>query len=318
MDKIIKFFNNSNSFALFCHHNPDGDAIGSICALKLALKKKGKDCYAFCESNVPYNLEYLQAPLDSDERKIKACDALVLIDCNNPHRTGKYEEYFSETDQKIAIIDHHQIEEYAANCKFVDPNSPSACDLVYEIIKGLEVEIDKDIAQFLYAGISSDTGCYVHPSTNATSHTHTAELMAYGFDMPNANFEMFKRKPKGFLEFLNYYVSNTKSYFDDKLFLSTIDNKHYNKYKDFCEGCSYEFMQGIDGNEICVRLTEKSKGQYNISFRSNKYVNVSQIARHFAGGGHIRASGGFSCEKKNVLIKRLVACCKEALESDKA
>ena len=315
MDKIIRFFNNNNSFALFCHENPDGDAIGAICALKLALQKKGKDCYCFCESKIPYNLTYLEPILDSDESKIKECDALILVDCNNPHRTGKYEDYFAECNQKIAIIDHHQMEEYPADCKYVDSASPSACDLVQDIIKEYGVEIDGNMAKFLYAGISSDTGCFVHPSTTAKSHSHTAELMTTGFDMANANFELFKRKPKGFLKFLKYYICNTKSYIDDKLFISVIDYKHYNKYKSFCEGCTYDFMQGIDGNEICVRLTEKIVGEYNISFRSNKYINVSLIAKNFDGGGHIRASGGFSKEKKSVIIKKLITYCKEALES---
>jgi len=317
MKKITEFLTKYNSYALFCHMEPDGDALGSIYALKLGLQQLGKKCYLFCESEIPSKLRYLNTVLDKDENILSTCDAFVLMDCNNPHRTGGYERVFEGAKQKIAIIDHHQKEHFKASCKYIDPKSPSTCDMAFEILKELDVKFTKQICDCLYAGISSDTGCFVHPSTSIITHEHVAQLMRYGADIVTANYNLFKHKPNGYIEFLKYYLSKTRSFLGGQLFVTIVDSKHYNRYKSEFDNSAFDFMQGVEGNEIQVRITEKQKGNYNISFRSNKYVNVNEIAKEFNGGGHKRASGGSSKSKPNMILKKLLPLCLEHLEHDK-
>lgn len=315
-DSIIEVLKKYNSFALFCHINPDGDAIGSICSLKQVLSEMGKKAFAFCDGELPHNLLYLDAGLDSDESVIKDVDVCIMLDCNSLNRVGKYAQLFDSAKIKCKI-DHHQMSDYTFDASITSPQSPSTCDIVYDIIKTLNVPITENVAQFLYAGIASDTGCFVHQSTTPLSHLKSYHLMSTGFDYENANYQLFKLKEKGYLAFLKQTLKRTKSYLDGELYITCFDYKHYMKYKDIIENCAFGFLDGIDGNEIRVRIFEKEKGFFSCALRSNKYANVCSIAKQFGGGGHIRASGFRVESSQNKLVSELVKVCKQEINLSK-
>ena len=314
--EIIDFLSKYNSFALFCHENPDADAVGSICSLKEALLQMGKTCYVFADGELAQKLNFLNVKLDFNENLIQKAEAFILVDCNSPQRTGKYAKYF-ETEKPIAIIDHHQKGEYKSSCDHIFSNSSSTCDILCEIFDKMKIKISPYMATLLYAGLSSDTGCFVHPTTTAECHTHASSLMQKGIDTEKINYNLFKSKQKNYLEFLKSYIKCTKSYFDGKLLISVVKEPLYIKFKENIEGCGFEFMQGIDKNELAIRITEKRKGEYSISFRSNKCVDVNLLAKLFGGGGHKRASGATSTEKLGKLIKELLIASKRELDKCK-
>ena len=314
MKDLINLINKYKTFALFCHISPDADALGSMNALKLTLKKMGKKAYAYCDGKIPGNISFLKITLEENVSKISKADVCIMLDCNSLDRIGKYAEYFDKAKIK-AKIDHHQSMDYKFDYEYADSNSPSTADLLYELIKNLDVTINSDIALNLYAGLSSDTGCFVHPSTNQFSHKHAYELINYNFDLEQANYNMFKYKQKNYLFFYKSVLRNTKPYLNGKLYVTYFNYKTYRRFEKICDNsASFQFLDGIDGNEIRVKIFEKEKGFFTISFRANKYADVCSVAKNFEGGGHIRASGGKFNGNYKDLLSKVLSCCKEELD----
>lgn len=314
MKDIIDIINKNKTFALFCHISPDADALGSMNALRLTLKKMGKKAYAYCDGKIPGNIAFLKIPLEEKVDKIAKADVCFMIDCNSLDRIGKYGKYFDESKVKVNI-DHHQSMDYKFDYTYCDSTSPSTADLMYELIKNLPLTINSDIALNLYAGLSSDTGCFVHPSTNQLSHKHASELINYNFDLQEANYNMFKYKQKNYLYFYKSVLRNTKSYLNEKLYVTFFNYKTYKRFEKICDNsASFQFLDGIEGNEIRVKIIEKERGFFTISLRSNKYANVCDIAKSFEGGGHIRAAGGKAEGNFKEILSKLISCCKEELE----
>ncbi len=173
---IAKVINKYQSFAIFCHISPDGDAIGSAVALRDAINLMGKTAYAFCDGAIPDDLSFLNVHLDDDESKISDVDVMIMVDCNSLERIGRFAPLFDNAKIRCKI-DHHQMSEYVLDYSYTDTTSPSTCDIIFDLIKILGVDITNDMAQCLYTGISSDTGCFMHESTSAMSHFRSYELM---------------------------------------------------------------------------------------------------------------------------------------------
>ena len=314
MKEIIDIINKYKTFALFCHIGPDADALGSVNALRLALKKMNKKAYAYCDGKIPHNIAFLKIPLEEKPTKIAKVDVCIMLDCNSLDRLGKYGEYFDKAKIKVNI-DHHQKMDYQFDYAYTDSTSPSTADLVYEVIKNLDVTINSDIALNLYAGLSSDTGCFQHPSTNQISHKHAYELINYNFDLQEANYNMFKYKQRNYLYFYKSALRNTKSYLNEKVYITFFNNKSYKRFEKICDNsASFQFLDGVEGNEIRVKVIEKTKGFFTISFRSNRYANVCDVAKNFEGGGHIRAAGGKANGSYKEVLNRILTACKEELD----
>ena len=314
MKEILDIINKNKTFALFCHIGPDADALGSVNALRLTLKKMNKKAYAFCDGKIPNNIAFLKIPLEEKASKIAKVDVCIMLDCNSLDRLGKYGEYFDKAKVKVNI-DHHQTMNYPFDYQYVDSNSPSTADLVYEVIKNLDVTINSEIALNLYAGLSSDTGCFQHPSTNQLSHKHAYELINYNFDLQEANYNMFKYKQKNYLYFYKSALRNTKSYLNEKVYVTFFNYKSYKRFEKICDNsASFQFLDGVEGNEIRVKVIEKEKGFFTISFRSNRYANVCDVAKNFEGGGHIRAAGGRANGSYKEVLAKILSSCKEELD----
>ncbi len=316
--KVTNFLKSYDSFALFTHISPDADALGSTKALKLALESLGKTVYVFCDGVPTKNLEFLGADLCTDVSVLENVQVGVLIDCNIPHRLGKYAPYFEKMPVKMCI-DHHIREKYRFNLKFVNPSCPSSCDLIYKIIKGLKVKISKEIATLLYAGIATDTGCFKNTNTTAGCHRVVGSLIGKKFDLENTNFFLFKFKPKKQMDFYQYCFKHLQYYYNDKILLISVPYKEYKKIADIVETAGiFEFLTGIEGNEIIIKIVEKEPKFYSVALRSNIYANVQEIATQFGGGGHKMASGcRFDGDYKTNLDKLINLCIDEIDKHDR-
>lgn len=293
LNKVAKKLLEAKSVALFCHQNPDEDALGSCGALKLALEKLGIGAEIFCEDKVPKRLEFLEVTLCDDKSRLKNYETFCLVDGCAAYRTGSFETYFDSAKIRLCL-DHHQIEEYTFNCAYQDPTCASASDIVTELIPLLGVQIDSKMATLLYAGITADTGRFLFPSPTASdSLTHASTLLTLGADMDKINFNSFRKKRKDYPLFLKNFLKNTKSFFDGKVFLTTIKQSEYERYKEMWdENDCPKTLDWIDGCEITVVAIGKKKGYFHLNFRSVGDINVGNIARIFGGGGHKNASGG--------------------------
>lgn len=309
IQKIANLLCINQKIALFAHKYPDADTLGACNALRLVLEKQGKNVAIFCDGSADFKTEFLNIPLEKEAQKIVDADLLIMIDCSEPHRTGCYERFFDDV-KKIVIIDHHQVLSKLPKANWVDPSKCSAAEMVYDLIKLLKIDIDKDIAMNLYAGISSDTGRFLHQNVTPSCLVDAGDLLNYGFDLNKLNFELFQKRKGDFKKFIEVVLKNY-TIFNKKVSGVVIDYKTYKKVEDSFDGDEvYNLLARVD-TEIFFKAVEKEKGEYSLGFRSRE-SDVRDICQRLGGGGHKCAAGAVlkNLSKKQVVKKILKECGK--------
>lgn len=298
MEKMIEKFKNlieqSKTIALFSHMNPDGDAIGSLMAIKHYLDSIDKETYVFLQTPISKNFNFLGVHEVANKNKLKKYDLAICLDSPNTKRFGECEkEYFKA--KKSIKIDHHICDENYADVSIVDEEISSACELVYDIFKIMNVKITKEIATCLYAGISTDTGGFLHGNhgevTSKTWKT-VAELVDFGADTKNSNYNIFIKMSMGIFQLNKEVLSRVEFYCDGRIALVCIPKSVLEK-TDTELNDTHKFLDlfgGLENVEITAFMTEVNENENAVSIRSRNR-NAQRICKHFGGGGHLRASG---------------------------
>ncbi len=287
---ICKKIYDYDNFIIIPHINPDGDAVGSAMSLCTILRKIGKTAYiADISDNMPNNVGFLDITdfIAPDSYNYKTA---FSVDCADKMRLFD-SELFDACDVSFSI-DHHVTNNEFASYSYVDANSSATGEIVYEILKNLNVKLDKQLAKYLYTSIASDTGNFKFSNTTSKTFKMAADLYDVYGEFSDLSRIMFDEVSLNQLKANEYVLSNLKLIMNGKIALTFV---HY----DYLEqnGLTFndvEFLSSlprrIKGVEVGVFVKIK-KDEIKVSLRSNKYIDVSKIASLFGGGGHIRASG---------------------------
>ena len=281
----------SKSVALICHVRPDGDTIGSTCALMRALKSVGVDAEAFCADEIPTRFFFLEETKNiKNQLTEKEFTAFVAVDCADITRLGTFASKFSKSKNTF-VIDHHISNNRYANLNYVVDNA-SNCENVYNLLKSLSITIDKETANLLALGIVTDTGGFKHKNVTADTLSVASDLVKLGADLNAISYNMFSKQSKERAMLFSKTMSKIQYYHNNRVGIATV------RYEDFAltganqdetEGF-IDFVLGIDSVEIAICIMETEKKKFKISFRS-KGPNVNELAGRFGGGGHVLASG---------------------------
>ncbi len=321
--KLLSIIRQNKSFLIVCHVNPEGDAIGSILALALGLKKLGKkDVSLLSRDGVTETLKFLpSAKLIKQTPPKKEVDVLCLVDCNTLERTG-----FKELKAKqTVIIDHHILPDDADKSELygklaaniIDPEAAAAGILIYKLLSALKISIDKNIAANLYTAILGDTGGFRYSNVSPESlkiASHLVEAGARPWDIAKA---LYENVPYKTLELLGLSLS-TLGTDGAAAWMSTTANM-FKKTGTSAEDTEdfVEFPRKIKGIEAAAFFREDSSGLIKISLRSKGRVNVEKIAKSFGGGGHAAAAG---CRIKGTLQEvqgKVLTAVRKAIKQSK-
>ena len=292
--QIVKFVEENNRFLVASHINPDGDAIGSSLALALALKKMGKDVVVYNKNGVPYQYKHLAgaALVIDDIISEKAFDAVFVLDCTEPERVGP-EFADSVSTKKWINIDHHLTNETFTELSYIDTKACSAGFLVYNLIKQLHVEIDRDIAENIYTTIVTDTGSFRYSNATIEAFAAASELVELGASPWEVASKIYENQPIERIKLLGL-VLETLEHSESGLVASVVVSKQMMD----AAGIGHEATDGfvnyprsIEGVEVAFLLREIGENRYKISYRSKGLVDVAAIAAEFGGGGHRNAAG---------------------------
>ncbi len=308
-EEIYAVFNDSTSIAIAGHQNPDGDAIGACLALALALKKCGKDVTVLLE---PYKGMYDVIPgknliLAPEKYDMVDAELFVALDCGDLMRLGEAASVFGRTAKQVNI-DHHISNGYYGQYNFVDGEASSTCELIYRLLRDV-VDLDKDIATALYAGILYDTGGFRHTSTSPATMNAAAELMTYDIPFNRIHNDFFESKSFQEMKIIGRAFQNALQRFEGKFLYSTIA---LSEMEDF--GCTYHDvgavisqLKSVQGTGIACFLYEKEPNVVKASFRCEDGYDVCQLASVFGGGGHQKAAGCTICEPMEKALSMVMA-----------
>lgn len=288
LDTAVEFLKSRDNFLILTHSHPDGDTLGSAFALEYALRSIDKRAEVRCNDTIAKKFDYLG----------KACeyecefDTLIAVDVADTKLLGKdFEENYAD---KIELcIDHHGSNRLFAEKTLLDANAAAACEIILEVIHALGVAPTKEIADCIYTGISTDTGCFRYSNVTPRTMRMAAEMIECGADNVTINTVMFETKTRTYVALEKLAVGGMKMYLDGKCALITVTQEMYRQSgSDESEVDAIASLpRQIEGVLVGVTMRERKDGSYKISMRSNRPINVSEICAAMGGGGHPQAAG---------------------------
>ncbi len=293
-----------DNILIIAHHYPDGDTLGSGFALCRGLRKMGKKANLACSHEIPHKYDYMWRDLPALDF---TPENIVAVDTADTQLFGERLEKYA--DMVRLCIDHHGSNILYAEETLLDVTAAATAEVIFALLKEMGIEVDKDIADCLYTGIATDTGCFKYSNTTAKTHLIAAELIGLGADKDIINRLMFETKSRARIEIERHALNNMEFFLNGRcavMFISLEMIEKSGADEGDLEGLS-PLPREIEGVVVGITIREKGDNQYKISVRTGPEVNAAEVCRLFGGGGHPRASGccleGPFDEVKNALIE---------------
>ena len=295
-NEAVKLLKEKDNILILTHRNPDGDTLGSGFALLRALKDMGKRARLINADPIPEKYAYLYEGIDEDEFTE---EFVVSVDVAERKLLG--ESFNEKYGERVNLaVDHHETSRLFAEKTYCESESASCCEIIYLIIKAMGTPITKEIADCIYTGCSTDTGCFRYSNVTPRTHRIAAELIQAGADHSRINVRMFETKAMGDFMLQKMCLDTLVIFGEGKVAVISVT-------KAMLAECGVDksaldaikpVTRQIEGVEIGITLKEERDGVVGISVRTGEKYDASAICAHFGGGGHMRAAG---CEMKGTI-----------------
>lgn len=291
LDNIIK---QSKKILLLSHVNPDGDTLGSMCAMYSAVYDRFKiKPDMSIVSNIPFNYKFLPN-INSAQRYIDnslVYDLVIALDIAAIDRARDSKIFFDKAKFTVNF-DHHKTNPNYAQFNIVDSEASSCGEVLFNFFKENGWKISKDTAICLYTAIMTDTGSFRFDNTTSSAFRAVSELVDIGVNPSEIYKNCYETKTKNLVMFQNYCVNKAVFSEDNKIVYTTVYKKDLEKFsaKDDATDGIAETLRAINTTEIAFVLKEVENKLTKVSMRS-KHIDVAKIAEIFGGGGHTFASG---------------------------
>lgn len=294
-EEIAQILRGHQRFAILGHVRPDGDALGSQLALALSLQALGKEVRVWNEDGMLEKYSFLPSAqlLTTPPSTPEEFDVAIALDTAIQNRLGT--ALAAVRSAKIWInIDHHVSNPGYGNVVCVDTSAPATAEIIFHLIKSQGLPFNRDIAENLYAAISTDTGSFQYPKTSDRTFEIAAELIRTGLDVGRLSQQLYENYPRRRLELLRELLRNMRFQQEDhvasfSLTLSTA--AELGVLPEDNEGL-IDHLRSVRGVIVAVFFEELSDGKVRVSMRSKtEAVDVCAICQKFGGGGHSLAAG---------------------------
>jgi phosphoesterase RecJ-like protein len=298
-ERVLERIREDSRFVLAAHERPDGDALGSLVGMQGLLSALGKDSVMFIAADdLPLPLEYrffaldglIQAPpADVSERTV------VFLDCGNIDRNSAS---VLHDGKHLLNIDHHHDNTRFGTLDHVVPDASCTAEIVWDLMRSLEIGPTPVVAEALYVGLITDTGRFMYENTGPRAHEMAADLIGAGVDVQAVYRRLYEEMPEGKLALLALALSQIRRFDSGELTLAALSAEDFRKAaadESYSEGI-IDHLRAVQGTKVAALVRELSsgerKGQHKVSLRAtDDDVDVSMIARGQGGGGHRRAAG---------------------------
>jgi phosphoesterase RecJ-like protein len=325
VDAVLAALRDNERFVVTSHDNPDGDALGSLLAMHLALQSLGKDSVMVLGGPAPLPGEYRflgleahgllrEAPPDTSLR------VLVAVDCAQRNRI--VEERLVEEARLTVNIDHHHDNTRFGDVNLVVEDASSTAEVLADLFAELPVALTPEIAEALYTAVVTDTGRFQYSNTTPKALRLASELVEAGADVSKVFVEVYESTPFPKLKLLARALEHARELAGGRIVVSELrraDFEAAGAEEPYSEGI-IDHLRAVDGAELVALVRELPPGAGSArkgSLRSHPHgVDVSAIARSFGGGGHRRAAG-FSTDLEMDEITRRIVEAFEAANGDR-
>jgi phosphoesterase RecJ-like protein len=306
--RIRETIDKGRKFLVVSHVDPDGDAVGSAFAACFALTGLGKDASVYLQDSVPYRYRFLPRPAAVlHQFPENGYDAVFVVDCGDLHRVG--DSYDALKRKGVLInIDHHEANGAFGQINIIDDRASSTAEILYLILKSLEVRFTSDIAVNLYTAVVTDTGSFRYENTTERAFSICEEMIGFGVNPAYVAAKVYENHLKERLQLLCRVLATLETFHEDRIALALVSGDMFSQTHtnpEHTEGF-VDYLREIDSVEVACLLRELARGRYKVSMRSKNNFDVASVARTLGGGGHRKAAGctleGDLDTVKNILI----------------
>ncbi|MBO0768418.1 MAG: bifunctional oligoribonuclease/PAP phosphatase NrnA [Solirubrobacterales bacterium] len=309
LEAIAARLREADKLLVVTHEHPDGDALGSLVAAQLLLTQLGKDSLMFVadsEFPLPYEYSFLslerrigEAPDDLDDR------VLLFLDCGNLDRNPAAAA-LRRNGATVLNVDHHHDNTNFGTVNHVDAKASCTAEILWQLARELGAVLTGPIAEALYVGLLTDTGCFNYSNTTPRAHRMAADLIGVGVDVHAVYTHVYEGLPESKLALLAHGLRRLERYDDGRLTVSQLTAEDFadsGALESYSEGV-IDHLRAVRGTAMAVLVRDRlaaGGGAYTeadgarvrkVSLRAaDERVDVSAIARGLGGGGHPAASG---------------------------
>ena len=287
--EAAEFLLENDRYVILTHRKPDGDTLGSAAALCLGLRTLGKTAHILENPETGARLAFLTEGLTRENAA--ETDTVIAVDVAAPGMLPKCFAAFAERTQ--LRIDHHGSSTPFADKELVDSASASCAELIWDVLQEMGVRLNREIANALYVGISTDTGCFRYANTTAHTFRAAAACAEAGADIFRLNQLLFETNSLAKLRMHAWIAENLRLFDDGKKAIVAIPRAVEDLLgvtEDDMDNIS-SFPRTVEGVCMAATLRQTKDGITKISLRAVPGYDAAAVCAHFGGGGHKGAAG---------------------------
>ena len=299
-ERLKKIIDESTSFVLTTHVNPDGDGLGCECAMAEYLRSNGKRVSILNHSTTPPNYLFLD-PINSIQQFdsvrhsdiIASADVILVLDTNHPDRLISMKTAVLKSRAKKVCIDHHPDQASFADLYIIDEPSTATGEIIYKLIAYLNgAAFNNTIAEALYTAIVTDTGGFRYPKTDSEIHRIVAHLIEHGADPVYVYENVYDQGTPNRLQLLGNVLAGLTIHHGGRLAYIVVTRQQLQETKttEMDTDAFVPYTLSIKGIQIGLMFSEL-EGGVKVNFRSKGDIHVNQLAKLFGGNGHKNAAG---------------------------
>lgn len=287
--ECAQFLQEHDNYLILSHRRPDGDTTGSSAALCLGLRQLGKTAHILENKEVSQRFAWLHEGLTKSAPE--GSETIVSTDVASP---SMLPEAFKGLLGGIALrIDHHGSATSFTDSELVDPHSASCAELVWDVLSLMGVQADRSIAEAVYVGTSTDTGCFRYANTTAHTFETAAVCAAAGARIYELNQELFETNTLERLRMQGWIVDHMRMLEGGKMAVCAIPRtveEELGVTQDDMDNIS-SFPRTVAGVCVAATLRESAEGDTKLSVRAVPGYDAARVTEKFGGGGHKGAAG---------------------------
>lgn len=288
LSQIAQGLNQARKILITCHIRPDGDAIGSLLGLGLALQTVGKNVQMISVDGIPASYRFLAGSELINTYPQPGSDFIITVDCSDLKRTGNALDGYPAPDLNI---DHHITNEYFARINLVDVEAVATAQILASILPLLDIPITESVAAALLTGIITDTLGFRTTNVTPEALRQAAGLLEYGPDLASIYHRTLLQHTFQAAQYWGAGLSRLQRR-DGIVWTSlTLADRKKVGYPGKDDADLINLLSAISEMDIAIVFVEQSAGYVKVSWRSRAGIDISTIAQSFGGGGHPNAAG---------------------------
>jgi phosphoesterase RecJ-like protein len=314
LEEAAEEIRRAKSIVMACHVNPDGDAIGSMLGMSLGLAPLNQTHTLLTQDTVPDIYKFLPAASHiahaSDEEEF---DLAIVLDSGEINRVGDRILPVIRRARRIIDIDHHAGADPFGDVRLVDIVAASTAEVVYRLLRHMELPITTDIATCLFTGLITDTGSFRFQNVTETSLRAAADLVEFGAPPAAVSEQVFDNRTFAATRILGAALTSLSRSADGRIVWAHITQADFmaaGATDEDTEGI-VNYVRGVRGAYVGILFREMPGNRIRVSIRGRDVINVAEIAKLFGGGGHTMAAGfGLNlplAEAEQIVLEAVIA-----------